>query len=141
MNDPRPTFDIAAEITRANAAHLPDAETLRQRVAAEQRQQIEQKIATDRQAYEGLGGVLKAALRRFGVWNTVAILPDLIREMADEEPGEDEPQSALDYRFAAEVVEAMLPATDLSYDSGRSRSNKRKEAMGKALINLGQVKP
>ena len=39
------------------------------------------------------------------------------------------------------VVEAVLPATDLCYSADRSGTRGRKEAMDKALVNLGQVKP
>ena len=80
----------------------------------------------DRAEYERLATRLREAISnpRIGVWNTLALLPDVLRDYAGETT-EHYSEAECDYLFAASVIEAACVGVDLKYGDGSRQSNRR----------------
>lgn len=92
--------------------------------------------------FERTAKALEAALKAHGVWNVLAIFPDMLRDLgANDTEIEDGSEAERDYRFAADMVESVLPATDLAYGHAeRSSATRRKQALAKVVKNIDEVK-
>ena len=86
--------------------------------------------------FERVAIELKRAVKKHGLWNVMAIFPDMLRDIALEQ-WDDNRDS--DYSFAADVIEAVLPAVDLNYGE-RSAATKRRELLQDVIEELGKVK-
>lgn len=79
--------------------------------------------------------------RRFtfgGRANLVSCVAHTFTKLAEE--CEEGSEAERDHQFVTEILEAMEPLFNLPFGE-RSSQKSRKEAMGAALINLGQIKP
>ena len=86
--------------------------------------------------FERVAIELKRAVKKHGLWNVMAIFPDMLRDIAQRQFDDDRDS---DYEFSADVIEAVLPAVDLNY-GGRSTATKRRELLEGVIEELGKVK-
>jgi hypothetical protein len=87
--------------------------------------------------FESVALILEAAVKKYGVWNVLAIFPDLLRTIGMNQREENSERDR-DYDFAADVVESFLPAVDLSYGE-RSTPRGRREALGTARDMIAKL--
>jgi hypothetical protein len=88
--------------------------------------------------YESIYLILEQAVKKYGVWNVLAMFPDMLRSIGMGQREENE-QRDRDYDFAADVIEAILPAVDLSYGEG-STTSYRQKVFKEAIDNVQKVR-
>lgn len=80
-----------------------------------------EKLAYDRFAHE-----VAQAVKQFGVWNALALIPDVLRDHGANTT-EHYSEAECDFMFAAEIVEAAIVAVDLKYRDGSSQADRRRQ--------------
>ena len=87
--------------------------------------------------FEQVAKVMEQAVNDYGVWNVLSIFPDMLRSICMGKQ-EENYQRDLDYEFAADVIEAFLPAIDLNYGE-MSNTTTRRQVLAKALADAAKV--